>query len=291
MSHVNAENPPDPDITIYTPESSLAKPRTMVAEMFQDLARGRELAWRLVVRDIQAQYRQAFLGILWAFITPLATTITWIFLAGTGIVTVGATDLPYPVYVFTGTLLWSILTEAMTSPLQRTNQSRDMLAKLNFPREALVVSGIYQLLFNSGIKIGLLLLALLVMGINPGWGLLLFPLGVASLILVGTALGLLITPVGMLYTDVGRAVPLLMSFVMYLSPVVFPLPREGWVATLYQLNPFSPLILTSRDWLTGFTPEFLGYFLFINVLAALILLVAWIAYRLAMPIIIERMSA
>ena len=120
---------------------------------------------------------------------------------------------------------------------------------------------------------------------------LLFPIGVLSLILVGTALGLLITPIGMLYTDIGRAVPLLMGFVMYLTPVVFPLPREGWVATLYQINPFSPLILTSRDWLTGISPEFLGYFVVVNLFALGLLVISWLTYRLAMPIIIERMSA
>ncbi|QBQ54489.1 ABC transporter permease [Nitrosococcus wardiae] len=278
-------------ITVYTPDSSLANPRKMVGEMFRDLLRGRELAWRLAVRDISSQYRQAFLGIFWAFITPLATTITWIFLSGSGIVSVGETNLPYPVYVFTGTLLWSILIDAMNAPTQQTNAARGMLAKLNFPREALLLSGIYKILFNTGIKMMLLIGALLLVGINPGWSLLLFPLGILSLILVGTAIGLLITPVGMLYTDVGRAVPLLMNFVMYLTPVVFPMPKEGWVATLYQINPLSPVILTARDWLTGFPPEFLGYFLVVNVAAFALLLVVWVAYRLAMPIIIERMSA
>ncbi len=282
----------EPSITtVYTPDSSLANPRKMVAEMFRDLFRGREMAWRLAVRDIQAQYRQAYLGILWAFIGPLATTITWIFLSAAGIVAVGETPLPYPVYVFTGTLLWSMMLDAMHAPLQQTNAASGMLAKLNFPREAILLSGIYKQLFNAGIKIVLLLGALLLVGINPGWGLLLFPIGVVSLILVGTAIGLLITPVGMLYTDVGRAVPLLMNFVMYLTPVVFPLPKEGWVAVLYQVNPLTPLILTARDWLTGFSPEFLGYFVVVNILAFALLLVVWIAYRLAMPIIIERMSA
>ena len=278
-------------ITIYTPESSLANPITMVREMFADLFRGRELAWRLAVRDIRAQYRQAFLGIIWAFILPLANTVTWIFLSGAGIVKLGETALPYPVYVFTGTMLWAVLMDAMNAPLQQTNQARSMLAKLNFPREALLVSGIYQTLFNASIKIVLLLGALLVMGINPGWGLLLFPAGLLSLILVGTALGLLITPVGMLYTDVGRALPLLMQFLMYLTPVVFPMPREGWVAVLFEINPLTPVILTSRDWLTGFSPEFLGYFWAVNGVAFLLLLLVWVAYRLAMPILIERMSA
>ena len=125
----------EPAITVYTPDSSLSSPRTMVREMFRDLLASRELAWRLAVRDIRAQYRQAFLGILWAFILPLANTVIWIFLSRAGIVSVGETELPYSVYVFTGTMLWAILMDAMNAPLQQTNAARAMLAKLNFPRE------------------------------------------------------------------------------------------------------------------------------------------------------------
>ena len=280
-----------PVVTVYTPDSSLSHPLVMAREMFRDLFASRELAWRLAVRDIRAQYRQAFLGILWAFILPLANTATWIFLSRTGIVAVGETELPYPVYVFTGTMLWAILMDAINAPLQQANASRAMLAKLNFPREALVVSGIYQTLFNGGIKIALLIGALILLGINPGWNVLFFPLGILSLVLAGTAIGLLITPVGMLYTDVGRALPLLMQFLMYLSPVVFPMPKEGWAAVVFKINPLTPLIVTTRDWLTGISPEFIGYFLSVNVAALALSLMVWVTYRLAMPILIERISA
>lgn len=277
------------NVRVYTPDSSLASPARMLAEMLRDLFSGREMAWRLAVRDIQAQYRQTLLGVLWAFITPLATTITWVFLSSSGIVSVGATSLPYPVYVFTGTLLWSIFTEAMNLPMHQTTASRGMLAKLNFAREAILVAGLIKLAFNSAIKIGLMLAALLVVGVKPGWSLLLFPLGIASLMLVGTAVGLLMTPLGMLYSDVGRLVPLALGFLMYLTPAIFPMPKEGWVATLFQLNPLTPLIATSRDWLTGYPPDMLVYFAAVNVVAVGVLLVGWAAWRLAMPIIIERM--
>jgi lipopolysaccharide transport system permease protein len=259
--------------------------------MFRDLAFGRELAWRLAVRDISAQYRQAFLGILWAFILPLANTAAWIFLNSTGIVVVADTALPYPVYVFTGTMLWAIFMDALNAPLQQVTAAKSMLAKLNFPREALIVSGIYQTLFNAGIKIALLVGALVLLGINPGWGLLLFPCGIFSLVLVGTAVGLLITPVGILYSDVGRALPLLMQFLMFITPVVFPMPKSGLAATLFSINPLTPVILSARDWLTGFTPEYLGYYLLVNLAAVALLHVVWVIYRLAMPILIERMSA
>ena len=58
----------------YTPESPLAHPAKLWREMTQDLWAGRELAWRLAVRDISAQYRQSVLGVLWALINPLMTT-------------------------------------------------------------------------------------------------------------------------------------------------------------------------------------------------------------------------
>lgn len=278
-------------VTVYTPDSSLRNPVKMTRAMLGDLWRGRELAWRLAVRDISAQYRQTALGLLWAFILPLANTAAWLFIQGSGIVTLQPTALPYPVYVFTGTILWAIFMDAVNAPLQQTTAAKPMLAKINFPREALVVSGIYQTLFNAGIKLAVLLAALLVMGIVPGWGLLLLPGAVLSLVLAGTALGLLITPVGILYTDVGKGLPLLLQFLMYLTPVVFPMPSAGWAATLFDLNPLTPLILTARDLVTGFPPEHWGAFLMVNAAMFTLLALMWVVYRAAMPILIERMSA
>ncbi len=278
-------------ITIYTPESVLANPRKMLRDMFYDLAAGRELAWRLAVRDISAQYRQTLLGFLWALILPLANTLVWLFLSESGVISIKETVLPYPVYVFVGTMLWSIFMDAVNAPLQGTTASKSMLAKINFPREAIIVSGVYQTIFSACIKLVLVLIAIAILGITPGWGVLFIPFALLSLIMVGTAIGLLITPIGLLYNDVGKAIPLLMQFMMYITPVVFPMPKEGLAAKLFIFNPITPLILTGRDLLTGKVPEFLSYFIAVNLVTVMLFLVVWIIYRLAMPILIERMSA
>jgi lipopolysaccharide transport system permease protein len=278
-------------ITVYTPESSLRNPRQMLRDMFRDLFAGRELAMQLAKRDIRAQYRQTALGLLWAFILPIAHALTWIFLSGSGIVRVGETNLPYPVYVFTGTIIWAIFMDSVNIPLQQTTAAKQMLSKINFPREALVLSGIYKTLFNGSIKIILMLVVLLFTRIYPGWTLVWFPFGIISLILAGTAIGLLLTPVGMLYTDIGKALPMLMQFLMYLTPVVFPMPKGGLASYLYKFNPMTPLVLTTRDWLTGFSPGSLNYFFLVNLIVIFLLLIVWGIYRIAMPILIERMSA
>lgn len=278
-------------VQIFTNESQMRKPLALVKSMFSDLLKSRELAWRLAIRDISAQYRQTALGLVWAFILPLINTVTWIFLNGTGIVAVSETALPYPVYVFTGTMLWSIFVDAVNAPLKQATASKAMLAKINFPREALVLSGIYETLFNGGIKIVLLLVALNIFGIYPTWNILLFPLSILSLVLAGTALGLLLTPVGLLYTDIGKSIPLLMQFFMYVTPVVFAMPESGIAATLFKLNPVTSLILTARDWLTGFSPEFLTHYYLVNIFMFCLLLIVWLVFRVAIPILVERMNA
>ena len=275
----------------YTPASPLAQPGLLWREMLQDLWAGRELAWRLALRDISAQYRQSVLGILWALINPLTTTAVWLFLSTSRLVQVAETGIPYPVFVFTGTLLWSILVDSFNAPLGQVNANKPLLAKINFPREALILSGIYQTLFNAAIKIGILLLVLPFTGVHPGWGGMLIPVGLLALIITGTALGLAITPLGVLYGDVGRGMGLITQFLMYLSPVVFPLAATGWTASLMRLNPLTPLIINARAWFTGQPPQLLGEWILTLGGSALLLMVVWVMYRLAMPILIERMSA
>ena len=278
-------------IRTYTPESPLAHPAKLWREMTQDLWAGRELAWRLAVRDISAQYRQSALGVLWALINPLSTTVVWLFLSASRLVQVADTEIPFPVFVFTGTLLWSILIDSFNAPLAQVNNNRALLAKINFPREALILTGIYQTLFNAAIKLGILLIVLPFLGIHPGWGGLLIPVGILALVLTGTSLGLAITPLGVLYGDIGRGIPLITQFLMYLSPVVFPLATTGWTGTVMRLNPLTPLILNARAWFTGQPPQLLGEWALTVGGSAVLLLLAWMVYRLAMPILIERMSA
>lgn len=276
---------------IYTPESSIRSPGKLIREMFTDLSHSHELAWRLSVRDINAQYRQSKLGILWAFIMPLATTVTWIFLNMSGIISVKSTDIPYPLYVFSGTLIWSIFMDSLLAPLNQTNAAKSMLSKINFPREAIILSAFYQLLFNSGIKMLMLVIAVIIMGFSAGWMLLLFPFALLILILTGISIGLFLTPIGMLYNDIGRAISLGMQFVMYVSPVVFPIPISGWVRIPFMYNPITPLIMIARQCLTGYSGNFLPGFVIVSFSMLIVLFFSWMVYRITMPLIIERMSA
>ena len=79
----------DLPIVVYASESNLRSSRTMVREMWRDLKASRELAWRLIVRDISAQYRQSLFGIILAFLPPKVKALIFKLLNNRKIVKIG----------------------------------------------------------------------------------------------------------------------------------------------------------------------------------------------------------
>ena len=172
MSGKTKENKTLP-LIVYTPKSGLHSPLVMAREMWKDLLDSRELAWRLTVRDIRAQYRQSMLGILWAFLPPIATALIFVLLNSRKIINIGETTIPYPAFAMFGTVLWQIFVESLNAPLKSVNRSKSMLTKIHFPREALILSAIEQALFNICIKLLILIAIFIVFNISLTWGTLL----------------------------------------------------------------------------------------------------------------------
>ncbi|MDH6103806.1 ABC transporter permease, partial [Chrysosporum ovalisporum ANA283AFssAo] len=78
---------------------------------------------------------------------------------------------------------------------------------------------------------------------------------------------------------------------LLLTPVVYPAPKEGMIANIVNLNPVTPLLVTTRDLATNGLVSNPGGFWVVSGLAFGLLLVAWILYRLAIPFVVERMSS
>ena len=278
-------------VSIYTPASQLTDPGRLFRQMLRDIVICRGLAWRLFVRNISSRYRHTFFGYLWAFLPPIMTAGVFVFLQRAGYFTVGQTQVPYTLFVLTGLILWQAFADGVYAPLRLVQQSHSILTKVNFPREALVLAGVGEVLFACMIRLVLLLMAVICFGVSLPWTAVWFPFGVLTLVGMGIALGLLITPVAMLYHDVGQALPLALYLWMFLTPVIYPVPAS-WPGNLLMLvNPVSVVLDTTRDWLFSGSPQYLSGFLAVSGLTVLTLFAGWFLYRLALPILIERMSA
>jgi lipopolysaccharide transport system permease protein len=258
--------------------------------MFRDLRASRELAWRLCIRDISAQYRQTMFGYVWAFIPPLVASLPFIFLRSQGIVGIKDTPIPYAAYALIGTMIWQVFVDALSSPLKTVIAAKPMLAKINFPREAILLSGLGQVFFNFLIRLFLLVAVFAWFRIVPPSTAILFPIGIMSLVAVGFMLGVLLTPVGILYNDVPQMIPVLSVFLMLLTPVIYPPPQHGPAAALARYNPLTPLVVATRDWITTGPTSHLFGFCVVSSTSVMLLFIGWVLYRIALPHIVARIG-
>lgn len=275
---------------VYSPEPLLLHPWKMLLAIAADVWAGRELAWRLFLRDLRAQYRQTILGYVWAFLPPLVASATFIFLQSQGITNIKVGAITYAAFAMMGTLLWQVFVDAMQSPVQAFNAAKSMLVKINFPREAVLLGGLYMVVFNFLIRL-VLVIAVMVWWQVPVEGtVLFFPVAAAALIAAGTAIGLLVVPISSLYGDISRAIPIIAGFWMLLTPVVYPPRAEGLAGWLAMWNPVSPLIITARETLTAQPLSMLGPFFIVFTFSLLVIFLGLVAFRIAMPHLIARMG-
>lgn len=280
-----------PPELIYTPDSLLRRPRFLLWTMWRDLLASRELAWRLMVRDISAQYRQAFLGVAWAFIPPIAMAVGFTLAKDANVFTVGATDIPYPAFVMFNTALWQTFVDAATGPVQAVIVAKPMLARVNFPREAIILAKLGEVGFNFGIKLILIVGLFLFFRVPVSWTVILAPVALIHLVLLGTLVGILLAPIGVLYQDVSKSLNMIMGFWLFLTPVIYPVPTEGAFGTLVALNPVAPLLVTTRELATtGVLTEAVSFWV-VSGLTLLGLLLTWIGFRIAMPYVVERVTS
>jgi lipopolysaccharide transport system permease protein len=258
--------------------------------MWRDLVSSRELAWRLFVRDTSAQYRQSILGYVWVFIPPLVASLPFIYLNSQGIVRIGDTPVPYAAFAIIGTTIWQVFADAINAPLKTVTAAKVMLARVNLPREAVLLSALAQVGLGFLVRLVLLIAVFLWFRLTPPSTAVLFPLGVLSLILIGFMIGILITPLGILYSDVQQMLPVFTTFLMLLTPVVYPVPESGVAGTIARFNPLTPLVIVTRDWLTTGTTTQAGAFIIVTLVVLMLLLAGWVAFRVAMPHLIARMG-
>ena len=107
----------------------------------------------------------------------------------------------------------------------------------------------------------------------------------------GMVVGILLTPISILYGDVQHALPMILQPLFYLTPIVYSVPKDGIMARLATINPISPLIMFTRELMTTGKVICLAPTVFITCVTVMLLLFGWLLYRVAMPHLVERISS
>lgn len=279
--------------TIYTSQAASNGFIPYLRSIFTGFKEGRPLGRQLFMRDKKAMFRSSFIGIIWAFIPPFITAFLWIFLNSSSIIKVNAPGgMSFPLFTITGTFFWQVIMQSMNNAMNAVNSGKALLAKLNFPRESLLIHAFYNTIFDISILFLVTCIMAFVLGWHPHISLLLIPLVISSLLITGFALGLIFHSLFYLLVDFRNFFNIGFQLLMYVSVVIFPIPSNaGWVKRVSEINPFSQMMILSRNVFIGLPVDNAGPFAIIIFISCLLFLFGLIAYRITMPIIIERMGA
>ncbi len=278
------------EVRVNKPHAGLESFAFAVRSLRDGFPHAAHLAWRFFLRDTQADFRQSLLGYVWLLAPPLATTFVWVFLNRANLVRVGNGGIPYPVFVITGTVLWTAFNGSIMAMLSSIGPARGFMAKVQFPHESLIYSGIIKAALDAAVASVLTLPALVIYHIPWHTTAFLFPVALVASLIVGASLGLFLLPIATLYSDVARGIQLILRFGFFLTPIAFPLPAAGIARKLMTLNPLTPVVLTGRGWLTGTSEGMPVAFIGATVGCAVLAAMSLIFFKVVTPHLIERLG-
>lgn len=247
------------------------------------------LSWRLFQRTIGAKYRKSFLGYFWMIFPALLITGGVSMASRAGIINPGQIDLPYPLYVLMGTLVWQVFAEGVEIPYQAFEGARSYLTRVNFPRTAIVLAQSYESLITTLVRVIVVLIMIAAFDKLTVVSTALIIGGFFLTAFLGIGIGATLAPFMLLFSDLHHTVKLVLSYGLFLTPALYS-PKAGeLISTIVNVNPVSPLMHGVRDAAAFGTLGSPISFWVVGV-AALVLVLAGLALlRMSSPILIERM--
>jgi lipopolysaccharide transport system permease protein len=210
----------------------------------------RELMSTLAWKNIALRYKQAYLGIAWAIVKPV--TLMLIFTLVKTFVGIESGDIPYPILVFAALMPWTFFQESTSDGVTSVVGNTALIKKIYFPREIFPLTAVLTKLVELGINFVILAGLMIWYGMMPSVYILWVPLIITYTILAALTIAFVGAAINVYYRDVGTALPVLLSLMMYASPVIYPLQlvkdkllteqvAGEWSNTLYTLYTLNPL--------------------------------------------------
>jgi lipopolysaccharide transport system permease protein len=209
---------------------------------FKELWRYKDLLYFLTLRGIKARYAQSILGVSWAIIQPLFTTLVFTLVFG-GLAKVDSDGMPYVLFSYLALWPWNYFSGTLTESANSLIQNANMITKVYFPRMVLPLSAILSKLLDFSIAFVVVIGMLIYFGQVPGWGMLFIPFLIVQLLMCSLGIGMFLSALAVKYRDVKHALTFVVQLLLYAAPVVYSttaVPEQ--YQKLYILNPMVGVI-------------------------------------------------
>jgi len=253
----------------------------------------RELIGTLAWKGIVVRYKQAYLGIAWTVAKPLMLML--IFTLMRSIIGFDSGGVPYPVLAFCALMPWTFFQESASEGINSVVGNAHLIRKVYFPREILPLTAVVTKLVEFAINFAILLGLMMYFQMLPGPQAMWVPPLLFYTILASLTISLFGAALNVYYRDIGQMMPVLLSLLMYVSPVIYPLhlvqqklllhqAAGEWsnlFYILYTANPLAGIIdAFQRVMLKGQAPD-LGALLPGMIVVAVLLPISYLLFKRA----------
>lgn len=237
----------------------------------------RDLVLTLIRREIAGRYRGSLLGILWSMLTPLFMLAVYTFVfgivfrtrwtdamgdaGGTETVAGGeASTVGFAIVLFAGLIVFQLFAEVINRAPTLVLANTNYVKKVVFPLQILPVVALGSALFHAVVSVAVLFGFMLVVRGTIPLTALLWPLVIAPFCLVILGIAWFLSALGVYYRDINQVLGTLVTALMFLSPIFFPLSvLPQWLQRWVALNPVSLPVEQTRDVLIfGRAPDMLA---------------------------------
>lgn len=233
---------------IVKAKNTFKKERVMIST----LRKHSYLLKQLVKKDIKQRYQGSILGMLWSFIVPILMLVIYTFVFSEVFQAKWDIDTSdkyqFALVLFCGLSAFNMVSEVMNRATTLIVSNTNYVKKVIFPLEILPVVIMFSALFNCVISFSILIVAKIIIYKNISSTLYLIFFAMIPLIVLSVGLGLFISAVSVYLKDVGNVISVLVTVLMYMSPVFFSLSSvpENFRG-ICEVNPMTYIIENFRN--------------------------------------------
>jgi lipopolysaccharide transport system permease protein len=255
---------------------------TSLAALTKSLWHNRNLIVQMTKRDVIGRYKGSIMGLAWSFFNPIVmlTVYTFVFSqvfkARWGTTGGSESKTQFAVLLFAGLIVHGLFSEVLTRAPGLILGNVNYVKKVVFPLEILPVISLCAALFHSMISLVVLLVAFVLFNGYIHWTVLLAPLILLPLLVATVGFAWILASLGVFIRDVGQTIGVIMSIIMFLSPIFYPisaLPEiyRPWIMA----NPLTFIIEQVREVLIwGHLPNWGGLVVYLLIAIG----VAWLGF-------------
>ena len=258
-----------------------SQPTSLVA-LARSLWHNRSLITQMTTREVVGRYKGSVMGLTWSFFNPIfmLTVYTFVFSMVFKSRWSGAdaneSKTQFALVLFVGMIVQSLFAEVLNRAPTLIMGNVNYVKKVVFPLEILPVISLGAALFHSLVSLVVLIIAFIIFNGYVHWTVLLAPVVLLPLLVATLGFAWMLASLGVFIRDVGQTIGIIMTVIMFLSPVFYPITAvPERYRPLIMLNPLTFIITQSREVLIwGRLPNWGGLALYLLIALA----VAWMGF-------------